>query len=496
MNERTCPGCQQLLPPGSDECGNCAERSAARSDGGDIRMSRRPRRLIRYWLLGISLALTVLASALYYLTLNTASRWNGVTGPVDWLRFALNSGSTPGPPAISGTLALGADSDHGVPVDFGTVDIGGHVTTAVSVTVLTAGVLGSISVVTQGVPDLDFNNAGSGTCTVGASYPANSTCTVNVSFSPKGVGTRLGAVVLQDASGEAMASRHIPMATGYLMGTGNGTWRLQSEAPPLRIGTGWVLPWGFDMDAAGNIFVANYPTRPYDAGGSVIKESPAPGGYIQTTIGSGFVGPSGIAVDGAGNVYISDASLQVIFRETPYKDGYVQSQIPTPGIGWPTAVAVDGGGNVYLTDAPKNRILKESLFAGTYRQTSIPTSVPYPLGLAVDPAGNIYVANGDLVKETPNGETYLESKITSGYEGWNGWGAELTIDAVGNLLIADTKRNQIVMLPLAGSSFGKPILLLSVSRPMAVASAVSGDLFYTTGAPGAAGFWRAPLNVH
>ena len=31
---------------------------------------------------------------------------------------------------------------------------------------------------------------------------------------------------------------------------------------------------------------------------------------------------------------------------------------------------------------------------------------------------------------------------------------------------------------------------------MAVASAVSGDLFYTTGAPGAAGLWRAPLNVH
>lgn len=493
MPERNCPVCQAPLPAGQDACSNCAPPAAPPPAAAPGIRASAARWWSLNWLSALVFSLLAAATVCLLLSADVSSTRRSILESLTRLSLYLNQPSSAADSGLAGTVAIGADSDHGAAVDFGPIKIGSHSTTAVSVTILTAGVLDTISVVTQGVADLDFTNAGSGTCTPGVFYPANSTCTVNVTFSPKVSGTRYGAVVLQDSQREAIKTRHIPMATGYLTGVGKGAQLIRSESPILRIGTGWILPWGVELDTAGNIYVANYPRQPYESGGSVIRETPVAGGYRQTTIGSGFVGPSGIAVDGAGNIYVADASLQVIFRETPYKDGYVQSQIPAPGLGWPLAVAVDGGGNVYVTDGPNRRVLKESLFAGQYRQTSIPTSLAYPIGLAVDRVGNIYAANGDVVKETLDGATYRESRIATGYGGVMGRGAELTIDPEGNLLIAATAQNQIIMLPALGDSFGRPIVLASVSHPFAVDSSASGDLFYTTDIPGDAGLWRMPI---
>lgn len=54
--------------------------------------------------------------------------------------------------------------------------------------------IGSISVVTQGVPALDFQPAsgGGGTCSAGTTYGSGKSCTVEVVFSPKNVGLRMG----------------------------------------------------------------------------------------------------------------------------------------------------------------------------------------------------------------------------------------------------------------------------------------------------------------
>ena len=58
--------------------------------------------------------------------------------------------------------------------------------------------LGSISVLIQGAPGLDFNLASGGSCAVGASYTAGQTCTVNYTFTPTKPGNRMGAIVLFD----------------------------------------------------------------------------------------------------------------------------------------------------------------------------------------------------------------------------------------------------------------------------------------------------------
>jgi len=91
-------------------------------------------------------------------------------------------------------------------VDLGRVKVGSSSTTTVSVIVITAGILGSISARMMGAENLDFTNAGGGTCTTNTGYPAGATCTVEVKFQPRLVGQRRGAVVLLDQSGNMLGT--------------------------------------------------------------------------------------------------------------------------------------------------------------------------------------------------------------------------------------------------------------------------------------------------
>ena len=88
-----------------------------------------------------------------------------------------------------------------------------------TLTITTPGTLGSISVVTQGTPMLDFQQASGGTCAVGQSYTVGATCTLNVTFAPLYAGLRMGAVTL--VSTYTSAGRQ-PLASAYVSGIGAG----------------------------------------------------------------------------------------------------------------------------------------------------------------------------------------------------------------------------------------------------------------------------------
>ena len=101
-------------------------------------------------------------------------------------------------------------------VNFGSQAIGAPSTSKSLTFSITSGTtVGSIQVVTQGATGLDFTDAGTGTCTAGTAYSAGTTCTVDVTFKPTLPGTRYGAAVLLDPSGNVLA-------TGYVQGTGIG----------------------------------------------------------------------------------------------------------------------------------------------------------------------------------------------------------------------------------------------------------------------------------
>ncbi len=203
--------------------------------------------------------------------------------------------------------------------------------------------LGNISAVTQGAIGLDFATAVGGTCTVGASYNAGDSCTVNVIFTPTAAGVRYGAIILQSSSGTAIGS-------SYLQGVGSGP---QIEFLP---GTESIVPK------------------------------------------SGAVYPFGVAVDASGNIYIADTGNNRVLKETVSGASYTETTIATSTLSFPGAIAVDGAGNVYIADTGNSRVLKEAFSAGNYTETTIPSSaLSYPAAVAVDGNGDVYIADSGLL---------------------------------------------------------------------------------------------------
>ncbi len=85
----------------------------------------------------------------------------------------------------------------------GTVNVGSNTTVSLPFTVLSGTTIGSISIVTGGVTGLDFQDAGSSTCTATA-YTSTTNCSVNIKFAPTVPGTRAGELTILDASGNIL----------------------------------------------------------------------------------------------------------------------------------------------------------------------------------------------------------------------------------------------------------------------------------------------------
>ena len=126
--------------------------------------------------------------------------------------------------------------------------------------------------------------------------------------------------------------------------------------------------------------------------------------------------PRAVAVDGSGNVYVADTINSTLRKVTP--EGTVSTLAGTAGapgsadgtgaaarFNYPRGVAVDPSGNVYLADTGNNTIRKVSPagvvstlagaagFYGPEDGTGAAARFRAPYGVAVDASGNVYVAD-------------------------------------------------------------------------------------------------------
>jgi hypothetical protein len=184
-----------------------------------------------------------------------------------------------------------------------------------------------------------------------------------------------------------------------------------------------------------------------------------------------FANPGGVRVDGSGNVYVSDASNYTIRKVTPA--GVVTTVAGTPdhsgsadgpattaqfaGVG---GVALDSSGNLYVADTGNYTIRKitpggiVSTLVGVAGQrgevngTGSAARLFDPQNLAVDRAGNIYVADGmgDVIRMiTPGGVAtiFAGTPGTSGSADGTGSAASfndptgINVDLEGNVYVAD-----------------------------------------------------------
>jgi DNA-binding beta-propeller fold protein YncE len=307
---------------------------------------------------------------------------------------------------------------------------------------------GTINVVTQGAPNLDFTLSSGGTCT--GTVSAGSSCTVNVTFAPLAPGVRMGAVQITDNLGNLLVTTMVHgVAQGPAIAFGPG---VQTTVPA----SGLLYPGSVVVDAAGDVLVA-------DIGNSRVVQV-TPNGVQTTVPASGLNQPYGVAVDGAGDVFIADQNNGRVVEVTP---GGIQNTVPASGLIYPASVAVDGAGDVFIADVNNNRVVEVT---PNGVQTTVPTSgLNSPYGVAVDAAGDVFVAdsgNNRVVEVTPSG---VQTTVGNGLISPQGVG----VDAAGDVFIAGNYQ----VVEVTPSGVQTAVGAIGLNQPRAVAVDGAGDVF-------------------
>ncbi|MGH9473562.1 MAG: virginiamycin B lyase family protein [Terriglobales bacterium] len=153
---------------------------------------------------------------------------------------------------------------------------------------------------------------------------------------------------------------------------------------------GYDQIFGIAVDAGGNVYLTDSNHH------RVLRVAPD---GAQTPVGYGFETPVGLAVDKSGNLYVADAGANRVVKITP---GGAQSEVPAQGLSRPMGVAVDAAGDLFIADFGNKRAVEVTV-GGAQRHLSTPSLAAQ--GIAVDGAGNIYLAAGNdgLIRLTPGG---------------------------------------------------------------------------------------------
>lgn len=241
--------------------------------------------------------------------------------------------------------------------------------------------------------------------------------------------------------------------------------------------------------------------------------------------------PRGLATDAAGNVYIADALANRIFELsaagllTPLagtgglRGGYGGDGGPATAslLDTPSGVAVDGAGNVVFADTNNQRVREIVAASGIITTiagngavgysgdggAATAASLDYPQAVAVDAAGDVYIADTDnnAVREVLASTGQIVTVAGIGQAGFGGDGgpaagavldepSALAIDGAGDLFIADSGNGRIRELcaangtietvaggsPYYGGDNG-PALQAGLDSPDGVAVDGNGDVF-------------------
>jgi uncharacterized protein (TIGR03437 family) len=333
--------------------------------------------------------------------------------------------------------------------------------------------------------------------------------------------------------GDTFNNRVRRVAPGGTVSTvaGNGFYKFSGDGG-AAIGASLNGPQGLAADSAGRFYLAdlrNHRVRRVNAAG-----------VIATVAGNGTAGfagdggpataaalnsPAAVALDAIGNIYVADTSNNRVRKidangtittlagagVAGYSGDGGPANIAT--LNRPAGVAADTAGNVYISDTGNHAIRKVSAAGviSTLAGNGVPGSsgdggpaavalLNSPGGLAVDSAGNLYVADtaNHRVRRITSGGT-ISTVAGNGTAGNSGDGGAATaaslntpgavaLDSNGALLIADTFNHRVrrvaggIISALAGNGTagfagdGGPAAAAALNQPLGVAVDSLGNI--------------------
>jgi len=242
--------------------------------------------------------------------------------------------------------------------------------------------------------------------------------------------------------------------------------------------------------------------------------------------------PEGLVSDGKGTLYISDSSGLNRIRKVDLATGIMTNYVGGSGtavvvegvpaatayISAPRGLALDTAGNLYIADANNNRIRRVDAATGLIYTVAgdgnrahagdggpaTAASLNEPNGVAVDAAGNVYIADrtGGRIRKVDAVTKVITTVAGNGTQDYAGDGGPATaaslnfptglaVDAAGNIYIADTNNDRVrfvsaatgVIVTVAGktpfgfSGDGGPATNAQLSLPWGVALDKDGNLY-------------------
>lgn len=259
-----------------------------------------------------------------------------------------------------------------------------------------------------------------------------------------------------------------------------------------------AYPFAAIYDAAGNLYVA-------DTQNQRVRKVDARNGKISTVAGTGAAGyagdgrpawgatlsyPAGLAFDRSGNLYVADSENARI-RRVKAGTGVIETIAGTGSwsfsgdggpalaadLALPLGLALDADGNLLVADAYNHRVRRIDLgtlvittIAGNGTEASTGdgelahlASLNFPVALAVDPGGNLYVAEdrGHRIRRVDRATGRISTVAGTGEAGFSGDGgpatsarlerpAGLAFDPAGGLFVSDAGNYRVRRVSTSG----------------------------------------------
>jgi sugar lactone lactonase YvrE len=181
-----------------------------------------------------------------------------------------------------------------------------------------------------------------------------------------------------------------------------------------------------------------------------------------TRTGTFTIGDQTLAITQAASTYAAAGAVTTL-----------ASSGPSLRLSEPAGVAVDSAGNVYVAATEGDAVICWTAATGAASNLFL-TTPSYPSGVAVDGSGNVYIVEpgGYALKEWQAATKTLVTLVSEGLNGPSG----VAVDAAGNVYIADTGDNAIKVWKAATQTL-TTLVSTGLSAPSGVAVDAAGNVY-------------------